>query len=112
MDADYNYDSEEEVDYSKMDMGNKKGPIKRWDFETEEEYNSYMERREALPKAAFQFGVKMSDGRKTRRTGPKDEKAKLDRDWNKISQIISKRKTDGGDDRSRSKQDSKKSRMY
>ncbi|CAB4018724.1 Red, partial [Paramuricea clavata] len=101
MDADYNYDSEEEVDYSKMDMGNKKGPIKRWDFETEEEYNSYMERREALPKAAFQFGVKMSDGRKTRRTGPKDEKAKLDRDWNKISQIISKRKTDGGDDRSR-----------
>jgi hypothetical protein len=29
----------------------------------------------------------MSDGRKTRRTGPKDEKAKLDRDWNKISQV-------------------------
>lgn len=38
-------------------------------------------------RAAFQFGVKMSDGRKTRRTGPKDEKAKLDRDWNKISQV-------------------------
>jgi hypothetical protein len=29
----------------------------------------------------------MSDGRKKRRTGPKDEKAKLDRDWNKISQV-------------------------
>lgn len=29
----------------------------------------------------------MNEGRKTRRTGPKDEKAKLDRDWNKISQV-------------------------
>lgn len=38
-------------------------------------------------RAAFQFGVKMSDGRKTRRTGPKDEKSKLDRDWNRISQV-------------------------
>lgn len=113
MDADYNYESEEEVDYSKMDMGNKKGPIKRWDFETEEEYNAYMERREALPKAAFQFGIKMNEGRKTRRTGPKDEKAKLDRDWNKISQIISKRKSDGGSGdhgRSREKHESKSKR--
>ena len=31
-------------------QGNKKGPIKRWDFETEEDYHSYMENREALPK--------------------------------------------------------------
>ena len=31
-------------------QGNKKGPIKRWDFETEEDYHSYMESREALPK--------------------------------------------------------------
>ena len=29
----------------------------------------------------------MSEGRKTRRGGPKDEKAKLDRDWQKISQV-------------------------
>jgi len=29
----------------------------------------------------------MSEGRKTRRAGPKDEKAKLDRDWQKISQV-------------------------
>ena len=43
-------------------------------------------------RAAFQFGVKMSDGRKTRRTGPKDEKAKLDRDWNKISKVCFHRK--------------------
>lgn len=38
-------------------------------------------------RAAFQFGIKMSEGRKTRRAGPKDEKAKLDRDWQKISQV-------------------------
>ena len=29
----------------------------------------------------------MSEGRKTRRAGPKDEKAKLDRDWQKISKV-------------------------
>ncbi|XP_073252869.1 protein Red-like [Porites lutea] len=96
--ADVPYDSDEEADYSKMDLGNKKGPIKRWDFETEEDYHSYMESREALPKAAFQFGIKMSEGRKTRRAGPKDEKAKLDRDWQKISQMLNKRKDEGRGD--------------
>ncbi|XP_078371756.1 protein Red-like isoform X2 [Oculina patagonica] len=94
--VDMPYDSDEEADYSKMDLGNKKGPIKRWDFENEEDYHSYMENREALPKAAFQFGIKMSEGRKTRRAGPKDEKAKLDRDWQKISQMLTKRKGDEG----------------
>ena len=33
----------------------------------------------------------MSDGRKTRRAGPKDEKAALDREWQKIQNIMSKR---------------------
>ena len=47
-------------------------------------------------RAAFQYGVKMSDGRKTRRAGPKDEKAQLDREWQKIQNIISKRKPTGG----------------
>ena len=28
----------------------------RWDFETPEEYSDYMSKREALPKAAFQYG--------------------------------------------------------
>lgn len=36
--------------FSTLPQGNKKGPIKRWDFETEEDYHSYMESREALPK--------------------------------------------------------------
>jgi len=46
-----------------------------------------------LCRAAFQYGVKMADGRKTRRTGPKDEKKELDREWQKIQNIIAKRKT-------------------
>ena len=41
---------------SKMDLGNKKGPVGRWDFDTPEEYSEYMSTREALPKAAFQYG--------------------------------------------------------
>ena len=43
-------DSDDEVDYTKMDQGNKKGPIGRWDFDTQEEYSSYMSNKEALPK--------------------------------------------------------------
>lgn len=87
-------DSDDEVDYSKMDMGNKKGPIGRWDFDTQEEYSEYMSNKEALPKAAFQYGVKMADGRKTRRTGTgkRDDKTKLDRELQKINQIIARRK--------------------
>jgi len=90
-------DSDEETDFSKMDMGNKKGPVGRWDFDTPEEYSDYMSSREALPKAAFQYGMKMSDGRKTRgKIGQKNEKAKLDKEWNQISALIEKRKGGGG----------------
>ncbi|XP_016410909.1 protein Red-like [Sinocyclocheilus rhinocerous] len=85
-------DSDEEVDYSKMDQGNKKGPLGRWDFDTQEEYSDYMNKKEALPKAAFQYGIKMSEGRKTRRFKETNEKAELDRQWKKISAIIEKRK--------------------
>lgn len=78
-------DSDDEVDYTKMDLGNKKGPIGRWDFDTQEEYSDYMSTKEALPKAAFQYGVKMQDGRKTRKNKTeKSEKAELDREWQKI----------------------------
>ncbi|XP_044883637.1 protein Red-like isoform X1 [Mauremys mutica] len=78
-------DSDEEVDYSKMDQGNKKGPLGRWDFDTQEEYSEYMNNKEALPKAAFQYGIKMSEGRKTRRFKETNDKAELDRQWKKIS---------------------------
>lgn len=41
-------------------------------------------------RAAFQYGVKMADGRKTRRAaGKKDDKAKLDRELQKINQVCS-----------------------
>lgn len=37
-------DSDDEVDYTKMDLGNKKGPIGRWDFDTQEEYSGKLVR--------------------------------------------------------------------
>ncbi|KPJ11556.1 Protein Red [Papilio machaon] len=64
----------------------------RWDFDTQEEYSAYMSSKEALPKAAFQYGVKTQDGRKTRKTKDKSEKAELDREWQQIQNIIQKRK--------------------
>lgn len=93
-------DSDDEVDYTKMDLGNKKGPIGRWDFDTPEEYSDYMNNKEALPKAAFQYGVKTADGRRTRKYNKeKNEKAELDREWQKIQNIMNKRKpSSGGDD--------------
>lgn len=52
-----------------------------------------MNSKEALPKAAFQYGVKMADGRRTRKYNKeKNERAELDREWNKIQNIIQKRK--------------------
>ena len=44
---------------------NKQGPVGRWDFDNPEDYADYMSTKEALPKAAFQYGVKMAEGRKT-----------------------------------------------
>ncbi|KRY13998.1 Transcription initiation factor TFIID subunit 5 [Trichinella patagoniensis] len=86
-------DSDDEADYSKMDLGNKKGLVRRWDFDTEQEYEEYMSRREALPR---QYGVKMNDGRRTRKLpgtrSEKDDKAKINRQWQQITQILSKRK--------------------
>lgn len=89
-------DSDDEVDYTKMDLGNKKGPIGRWDFDTQEEYSDYMSTKEALPKAAFQYGVKMQDGRKTRKNKTeKNEKAELDREWQQIQNIMNKKRSKG-----------------
>ncbi|CAH0391635.1 unnamed protein product [Bemisia tabaci] len=88
-------DSDDEVDFTKMDLGNKKGPVGRWDFDTTEEYSNYMNSKEALPKAAFQYGVKMADGRRTRKYNKeKNDRAELDREWNKIQNIIQKHKPD------------------
>lgn len=40
-----------------------------------------------LHRAAFQYGIKMSEGRKTRRFKETNEKAELDRQWKKISAV-------------------------
>ena len=103
-------DSDDEADFSKLDFGNKKGPVGRyalssylgffywhffrWDFDTAEEYADYMGSKEAIPKAAFQYGMKMSDGHKTKgKIGAKNEQAPLDKE--KISALIDKRKSGG-----------------
>ncbi|XP_014240668.1 protein Red-like [Cimex lectularius] len=75
------YDSDEAADYSMMDRA-RKSAVGRWDFDHEEDYSEYMTRREALPKAAFQYGLKKSGGRRTRKGNP--EKAALDRLWGEI----------------------------
>eukprot|EP00898_Chlorokybus_atmophyticus_P006212 jgi/Chlat1/6592/Chrsp46S06088 len=87
--------SDDEEDLTKMDMGNKlKGRVHRWDFETEKEWNEYNETKEAMPKAAFQFGVKMADGRKTKKNS-KDQK--LNNQMNRINQLIKAKGKDRGD---------------
>lgn len=57
-----------------------------------------MSNKEALPKAAFQFGVKMNDGRKTRKVAKteKQEKQHLDKQWQQIQGILEKRKAGSG----------------
>ncbi|KAL2458917.1 Suppressor of mec-8 and unc-52 protein-like protein 2 [Forsythia ovata] len=88
-------DSDDEADLSKMDMGGRaKGRLHRWDFETEEEWATYNEQKEAMPKAAFQFGVKMQDGRKTRK---QNREQKLTNDLHKINQILTKKKAEKGE---------------
>ncbi|CAA3009430.1 suppressor of mec-8 and unc-52 homolog 2 [Olea europaea subsp. europaea] len=86
-------DSDDEADLTKMDMGGRaKGRLHRWDFETEDEWAKYNEQKEAMPKAAFQFGVKMQDGRKTRK---QNREQKLSNDLHKINQILAKKKEKG-----------------
>ncbi|KAF5776138.1 putative protein RED [Helianthus annuus] len=92
-------DSDDEDDLSKMDMGGRaKRRLHRWDFEIEKEWATCNEQKEAMPKAAFQFGVKMQDGRKTRKQN-KDQKI-----TNELHKILAKKnmqKDDGsGDDES------------
>lgn len=63
-------DSDDEVDYTKMDLGNKKGPIGRWDFDTQEEYSDYMSTKEAYRNPPFNMALRC-------KTGEKHERKKL-----------------------------------
>ena len=59
-------DSDDEADVTKMDLGKSgKGPLNRFDFDDEEQYGDYMAKREAMPKAAFQYGQKNRGENKT-----------------------------------------------
>ncbi|KAL3085210.1 hypothetical protein niasHS_010279 [Heterodera schachtii] len=89
-------ESDDEADYTQMDMGNRKGPVKRWDFESQDDYERYQSAREANPKAAYQFGVKTSGGRKTRKSNAAAKERKLDRELEKISKIWDSRSGGGG----------------
>lgn len=42
--------TEELLNHLFLLQGNKKGPLGRWDFDTQEEYSEYMNNKEALPK--------------------------------------------------------------
>lgn len=87
-------DENNEADYSQVDLGtnrNKQRQLTRWDFNTEEEWRHYKDTCVILPKAAFQFGVKLSDGRQKgfhhqNSNETKDEK--LNRELKQIEKII------------------------
>ncbi len=62
----------------------------RYDFDTEEQWQEYKGAKEANPKAAFQFGVKMSEGRKTHKDLGKNRDQKLSNQLGKIKNILEK----------------------
>lgn len=66
--------------------------MKRWDFDTQEDFEKYQNGREALPKAVFQYAVKNQDSRKTRRARAAQEERKFDRELEKIEKIWEGRK--------------------
>ena len=69
-------------------------PLRRLDFETEEEFDRYKSTREAMPKAAFQYGAKAGKeggGRRTRdlnRDAARRDKQKSDAQLQKIERIF------------------------
>jgi len=102
------YDSDEDEGEGEstilIDKGthkNKRAQLGRFDFDTEEGFNRYKDTVEVVPKTSFQYGVKMSDGRKTGKWDENKGKGltkdqKLDRDWQRISRIMGKKGGGGG----------------
>ncbi|KAI8095483.1 RED-like protein N-terminal region-domain-containing protein [Thamnidium elegans] len=95
----YQSDDEDEEKDTKttqfVDQGtnrNKKAQLTRWDFDTEEEWQKYKSTIEIHPKSAFQFGVKLGDGRKRNRERKgMNDKQRLDRDYQQVKNIMSKK---------------------
>ncbi|KAF9931589.1 hypothetical protein BGZ65_004820 [Modicella reniformis] len=112
------YDSDEDDDDQGqstilIDKGthkNKRAQLGRFDFDTEEGFNRYKDTVEVVPKTSFQYGVKMSDGRKTGKWDENKGKGltkdqKLDRDWQRISRLMEKNSGSGGNGQKKPKRD-------
>lgn len=88
-------DDQEDKGVQFVDQGthrNKKAQLTRWDFDNEEEYQKYKDSVEIHPKSAFQFGVKLGDGRKRNRERKgMDEKQRLNRDYQQVKSIMEKK---------------------
>ncbi|KAJ3231779.1 hypothetical protein HDU81_003518 [Chytriomyces hyalinus] len=125
-------DEEEEAaaDANQMDQGikaRKRTQMRRFDFDTEEEFQAYKDSQVVMPKTAYQFGVKSSDGRKNRKEmsgggsgkGPKDEERKLEKEMKQLDKMMGQKYgmsiTDGGSNKKRGGNDggqsSKKKRI-
>lgn len=81
---------------SLVDQGthrNKKAQLTRWDFDNEEDWQKYKDSVEIHPKSAFQFGVKVGDGRKRNREQRRglSEKQKFNREYQMIKNIMEKK---------------------
>eukprot|EP00920_Eleutheroschizon_duboscqi_P026748 GHVT01065563.1.p1 GENE.GHVT01065563.1~~GHVT01065563.1.p1 ORF type:complete len:490 (+),score=145.54 GHVT01065563.1:876-2345(+) len=89
--AAYDSDDEDVEDRSKMDSGRQKpyGARRRDDFESHKDWEEYQLAKEALPKAAFQYGKKVAEERTTRRK----KKPNLDQEWKQIEKMITERST-------------------
>lgn len=81
----------EDEDFGAMDSKANKGQS-RADFATDEEWQRYKETRETLPRAAFQFGMKRADGRKSHKElekgAGKGQDKKLEYQLRKIERIM------------------------
>ena len=69
-------------------MDRKGKTMNRADFETDEQYSSYKLAKEAAPKAAFQFGVKVVDGRRTPKNVDRKNANKLENQLGKIQKVF------------------------
>ncbi|KAI9487140.1 MAG: RED-like protein N-terminal region-domain-containing protein [Benjaminiella poitrasii] len=90
-----NESSDKRASTQMIDQGtsrNKKAQLTRWDFDTEEEWQNYKDSIEIHPKSAFQFGVKLGDGRKRHRERKGlSDKQRLDREYQQVKNIMSQK---------------------
>ncbi|KAI9316193.1 RED-like protein N-terminal region-domain-containing protein [Dichotomocladium elegans] len=89
-------DEEDDNRTSLVDQGthkNKKAQLTRWDFDDEEQWQKYKDSVEIHPKSAFQYGVKLGDGRKRNREQRKgmSDKQKLNREYQMVKNIMDKK---------------------